>query len=582
MADLGNLFGSFVEGAKTGQELRDSNYKYMQNRAQARALRESIDPKTGKPVGLKYIQKLIEAGVDVDPATAQASRVSDLFGLGAKTAQNATTMEALGAKPKQDLLLEPDELARNQPDQATQTPSVGARFGVKPKAPASDNVDMSWADGVPPTPGTSTASTTGTTDVAAGAQTEPTNASGEGTEAAPLDLGSTRIKGQQAGTYKLPDIEVPTSERPATNDDFFSTFARNTDTSKITSGVAQAGKDAASPDDASLLTWTPQDDGSNVYQQYKSALDSQLKSGGYTSADDYLKRVYTSTLAANAPTAPNEGLLALGAEGIAKYRGEQQAYIAGLQQAKGKATAAVTEARGKLAEFAQKYGVNTVEQRKTEVGNGLVLRDPAKRDQAAALIVNMKNIENTKADLASAGVDGARLELVAPSVIRAYATSINPSMQLSEGNLAEVGAMLFPEAVADKAAMGKLVGALALYITKGDKSLFQTMISKVSATAPAQLQARLQTVLDHAAGLNAKNLQQYAVTAPTAPPATPPGAPGAPAAPPAKPPLPFDPAANAKKPAAKKDIKPKAPAIGTMRKGPGGRNQWYTSEGWKP
>ena len=161
-------------------------------------------------------------------------------------------------------------------------------------------------------------------------------------------------KGEEA--KMAPDNVGPDIFAPAPEDN--RTFTqRFEDSYNPTNTVTASAGGVGAPEDK-LFVWEPKNDGSNEFQQYKTALASKLKANGFADASEFLHAIYAQTIKANMPTAPNEGLLALGKEGIAKYRGEQKAYQAGLQKAQGLAEAEVTKAKEGLAEFAKQYGVN--------------------------------------------------------------------------------------------------------------------------------------------------------------------------------------------------------------------------------
>lgn len=540
-----NAMSSFPATAKTAAELRDQNYRYQQARAQGRAYRASVDPKTGKPIGTAFIQNLINEGVDIDPATAQAARMAEIYKTGNEAAQAGVGMESLGAKPRTTILAQPDEIQAAQERQAA--PSFFGRLFAKPQAtkveqpavaaePLSGTTD---AQGNPTTnaydfltaaPATKRSSPTGPSDI--GATAVPSSTSGtenraaatEAAQPAPVaeestalavpgsdrnlgSLGSSRITAPTEG--KLPPIEVERANPPV--DDYFSAMLRDVSL-QSSQQAAGNGVQGQAPDE-SLFAWNPQNDGSNAYTQYQAALDSQLKASGFNSASDYLKSVYTGALQSNVPPRPSAMLRAT-APG--EYYKAEAAWQSGMQQAQGKAQQAVIEARGKLADFAKQYGLNLVEQRKTEIGSNQVLRDPSKRTEAAALLTNRENIKSLKTDLANAGTDIAKLQLIAPTAIRAYATSLNPGQQLSEGNLREVGMTLYPEFGNSEQLMTQLAAGILLSF-KGDNSVLESFAKKAEQMGGAPLSARLTRLVDHADILNEKTLDSYVtgVKAPT-------------------------------------------------------------------
>lgn len=595
--EYANFFGDWTE---TAQKAQKTAYDYNQTRGLGAALRESIDPKTGKPVEAKYYELINKYKIDQDPAAEYFKRMAGIYKTGASAASDAAVMSGLGADPSK-LVTQPSDASAQ----------AGEMFGVKRK----------------------TAEPAGTTDVSSASVAEPEAAKAKPTEmdsrvvAEPGYITTEPTPGQP--TLIRPDLKAPVilpapAPAPAAEAPVAATNApvseMNLGSTRIvgtvpapepapaaapggmfvtdflrgikspTSGAASsagAGADGTADTDASLFAWAPADDGTNVYQQYKSALDSQLKAGGYTDASDYLRKTYDATLRENTPTSPNELQMLLGREGIAKYGDQRQAYAAAMQIAKGKAEKAVLEARGKLADFAKQFGVNTVEQRKTELPGGMVLRDPAKRNEAAALITNRETIKFAQDAVKAAGTDGAALEMAAPQVIRTYATALNPGQQLSEGNLAEVAASLYPEFGSNHDMLIKIAGAMMLSF-KGDDSALKGIFSKIQAISPVSLQARLSKLAHEAEVLNERALSTM-VTRPAAPASTEVPAP-APAAGPTAPAAPLSPEDKAaigaravvgpKKPVATSKKTGAAPKLGDTRKGPNGKTQYYTSKGW--
>lgn len=260
------------------------------------------------------------------------------------------------------------------------------------------------------------------------------------------------------------------------------------------------------------VKWEPKDDGSNEYRQFKTALDSQLKSLDMKSASDYLQKIGENTYKQNLYV-PNqmawmtkEGKIdysAMGAE-IAKVKDSDQ-------KARAKAEEAIQKAKDSLMETAKKYGVDTVEGRKLDIEN-YKLRDSSKRTEAASLITNKQNISNAKAAIKDAGVDTTKLALAAPQVIRAYATALNPGQQLSEGNLIEVSKVLYPDMASKPEFVAKLAGGLMRGIKDDDWSVFDQLTNYVDAGAPTKVAARMAKIASEAAVLNEKNLDNYVIS----------------------------------------------------------------------
>ena len=274
--------------------------------------------------------------------------------------------------------------------------------------------------------------------------------------------------------------------------------------------MAGSGHDADQNGD--MFKWEPTNVDGQQYQQFASALKTQLNAAGYSDAPSYLKGVYDSTFQANMPPAPNNLLLSQGLEGQAKYGKELQEYQAGLIKAKGEATKAVIAAKDKLAEFAKGYGDQTVEQRKSELGPNEILRDPSKRNEAAALKTNRQTVAFAAEAVKEAGTDTSKLALAAPQVIRAYATANNPGQQLSEGNLLESSKQLFPDYSDNKGFMVKATLALARGLRSNDWSGMDQLMNVVDASAPAALQARLARLASEAEKLNEINYSNYVIT----------------------------------------------------------------------
>lgn len=327
------------------------------------------------------------------------------------------------------------------------------------------------------------------------------------------DLGASTLQGNQGGTNapqveqlpELPPQPQGTISQAPDNRTELQTIEDRANAGPGPQGVAPA----VSAPPAALTTWEPKDDGSNQYRQFKTALDTKLQAMGLPDASAYLSQVYTQTYKENTPTPPNPMLLAQDGEGRAKYMQEQMAFAAGKQKAEGAAEAATLAARAALEGVAKEYGVVTVEQSKSELGPNEILRDPAKRDQAAALKTNFQLISATQDQLAKAGTNTTALSLIAPQVARAYATATNPGQQLGEGNLQEVARALYPEAFDDKRFMGKAISALARGFKNGDWSGLNQLSDYIDAGDPAAVSKRFQTTLAEAAKLNATTYGSY-------------------------------------------------------------------------
>lgn len=320
--------------------------------------------------------------------------------------------------------------------------------------------------------------------------------------------------GSKTGMFELPAPEIEDRQFKIPEESWLTEVARSTKPIVAGEDGSAGGAGNVPSVDPSLFSWEPQNDGSNAYTQYKNAQDSWLKSSGFQSTEDYLRKTYDSVLSSNMPTAPNPGLLALGREGVAKYKGEQASYLAGLNQAKGKAENAVLEARGKLTETAQKYGVSTIDQRKTEVPGNKILRDSSKRDTYSSLDGNFLTIKQGRDHLKKAGEDYAELLLAAPTVIRGYTTATSPGMQLSEGNLHESAMKLYPEFGSDSEMMTKFASALYMAVVKDDSSLLESYAKKAEQMTGKSLKKRLEAMSIESEDLNKRAIRNYIIDAP--------------------------------------------------------------------
>jgi hypothetical protein len=333
-----------------------------------------------------------------------------------------------------------------------------------------------------------------------------------------MDVGEGRLRGA-AQAAMLPPVDVQqtsTVVQPPDNRTSDQAVQDSWDPSKLGGANGSTGADASQE----MFTWAPKDDGSNQYQQYSTALDSKLKANGFASASEYLQKTYDATLRASiTKPQPNPMLRLQGPGGMVEYQKQANEYQADVASAQGKAQAAVMAERDKLAEFAKSYGVNAVEQRKSDLNSTYTLRDPAKRDEAAALVTNTTLIPKISTALDAAN-DTTALSLLAPQVARAYATALNPGQQLSEGNLAEVARVLYPEMVGEKLLMGKAILALARGFKNNDWSGITDLGAVVDSTGPAAVKVRFQNMLQEAQKLNETTLNSYVIRTPGAAPAS--------------------------------------------------------------
>lgn len=527
-------YANFFAGAPA--RAQDTQRRATENRA----ARYDLDQRTGLdaefaasldergvPVMSKFLQGAQARGLGVDAVNKYLASKQGMFKTAAENALEQQMIRSTGGDPS--LLLPQLQVPQPSPAPAADDQLADWLNPQPAPAKATPAAPVSFAD-----PGQADQYkfiTEGASNPSAeteqGAQTPavPVNITDPGVE------GEVRIVGQGTKAPEmgsLPALPVrDDTPKPPAPEGWFDEFARNVQPIQA-EGIGAAQGASSAERAAEITTWTPRNDGTNEYRQFATALDTNLKALGYPDASSYLKQVYNQELQANMPAQPNPSLRLLGREGMVKYQSEVAAYEAQLQQARGKAEAKVLEARDNLTKMARQYGVDTVDQRKAELPGGLLLRDQARRGEAAALITNAQNISLGKHDLAGAGTDGAKLMLVAPSIIRAYTTALNPGQQLSEGNLKESAMKLFPEFGGSEELLGKATLALALYMKDDDRTGIDALLSQVSQSSPIKLRTRLERMADEAAQLNSTTLSSYTVPrgrqAPEAPkpaPATP-------------------------------------------------------------
>lgn len=510
-----NEYANFFSGApsraqaaqRAATENRAARYDLDQRIGLDAEFAASLDER-GVPVMSKFLQGAQARGLGVDAVNKYLASKQGMFKLASENALEQQVIRSSGGDPSKllpALPVPPAPALANEQLADWLNPSATPAAQVK-EAPA---VPVSFAD-----PGQKDQYKFITEGAPEAAPAQPEAAA---RPAVPTDVatpgvdGEVRITGQVSkapdmGTLPPPPMREDTP-KPAV-EGWFDEFARNVQ--PIQADAISGDDTAAAAQRASDITsWAPKNDGTNEYRQFASALQTNLRALGYPDASTYLQQVYTQELQANTPPQPNPALRLLGREGMVKYQSEVAAYQAQLQQARGKAEAKVLEARDNLTKMARQYGVDTVDQRKSELPGGLVLRDQARRGEAAALITNAQNINLSKADLAHAGTDGAKLMLVAPSIIRAYTTALNPGQQLSEGNLKESAMKLFPEFGGSEQLTGKAVLALALYMKDDDRSGIDALMSTVSQSSPIKLRARLERMVDEANKLNNTTLSSY-------------------------------------------------------------------------
>lgn len=162
-----------------------------------------------------------------------------------------------------------------------------------------------------------------------------------------------------------PDVFAPA---PEDNRSFSQMFEDSFNPADSAMGkVPGVGGSEPSPD---LYKWEAKNDGSNAYRQFSSALTSMLNSNGYPDASAYLKAVGEAAYKKELPPAPNAALAMGGKEGMIKYQQQVQEYIAGLSKAEGARAQAVLAAKEKLAEFANRFGVQSHDEEKFNADMG--------------------------------------------------------------------------------------------------------------------------------------------------------------------------------------------------------------------
>lgn len=186
-----------------------------------------------------------------------------------------------------------------------------------------------------------------------------------------MDLGSGVIQGQ--GPVEKPVEEAKMSAPEAWNSYVPQPLQKDTRTAgqavqdtyqePKSEGVG-VGVDQAEANGE--FAWSPVDDNSSAFRKYKTTLDSRLKGAGMVDAEGnaspsmLLKKLYTATYNQNLSAKPDQRLIALGAEGRKKYLEMDAEYKASQIKAAGLASKAVLDARQKLSEEANTYGVQTI------------------------------------------------------------------------------------------------------------------------------------------------------------------------------------------------------------------------------
>lgn len=327
------------------------------------------------------------------------------------------------------------------------------------------------------------------------------------------------IGGQAASEdnpYNLGEGSI-TASAP-TGPDTRSWFQRFQDSYNPANSVAAMGLSGAqgpantNAPDSSLFDWTVKNDGTNEYRQYNSALSSMLDSYGYKDASSYLKDVYNKTLLENAapgvnpmavledPKNPGLGLSKMGQQLITAAQMNKQAV--------GKAESAVLEAKSKLAEFANRYGVQHFDEQNYKLPDGMMLYDKSNRQVASTLLANRQNITDAGAQLNKANtlID---LQQAMPMVARAYGQSFGN--QPTEFSLQESYKSAFPDL--DKGQITKLVFATIGAIKTGDWVALAHTFDNLNAADPGQMKANLANLLNSAHDINESNIKNYVIDA---------------------------------------------------------------------
>jgi hypothetical protein len=496
--DIGGDLARVAAGAQGFYDMR-------QKALAQRATKGLINPE-GDFDAKTYYQRAAELGLDPEHARAAMQWRASQLAAQADAANKAQAFRAQG--------YDPQSTGRNNAQYGEPAPQYVPRQQEPAAAKLTPEALHSYLKGQGNL--SKTVAAAEPTDQIA-AQTSAPSGFAQGEQMAPAPTGQeVQVTGQQAqtsGGTQLPEADLSYAQSAQTlvpgedRRDFLQKFEDSYDPA---SGMgAQAAQPLPTQTDP-MFQWEPQNDGSNQFQQFSAALNSKLKAEGYNSPSELLQATYANAIKANAPTMPNEALLMLGPDGLARYQGEMQTYMAGIQKAQGIAGQEVAKVRAGLSDYAKQVGVNTVEQSKSEIPGGL-LRDPAKRTEAAALITNQQNVENAseavKASVDANGPNVMKLMLAAPQVIRAYATALNPGQQLGEGNLLEVSKVMYPELPGPK--LIPVVAALGRGLRNNDWSGFKTISDAIDATAPQALYQRMSKLTEEAAKLNQISLASY-------------------------------------------------------------------------
>lgn len=278
--------------------------------------------------------------------------------------------------------------------------------------------------------------------------------------------------------------------------------------------------------DDSKFKWTPVNAGNNQYTQFADGLRLKLQAYGLTktkedgtydvegNASDYLKNVYDSTLqkSITAPQ-PNPTQLQLGPAGRAKYNEERLKYNADVARARGEADAAVIAAKEGLSQYAKEQGVNTVEDRKTQLTGNVRVKNEADFDAASALAENRGFTRKILADIDAAGDNVATLTSILPQLARGMATAWSPGQQITDGNLKEnVGTLYNGLRTENGQPVDESVKtALARLFMSGGKDTggFQDLTNRLDATSVQVLKQRMESAAKEAIIVSDNRYKHY-------------------------------------------------------------------------
>lgn len=282
-------------------------------------------------------------------------------------------------------------------------------------------------------------------------------------------------------------------------------------------GVQTQGAQAPASERAKdpVFAWAPQDDGSNAYRQYATALDSQLKANGFASAPDYLMSVYDSTYPQFVKPVPPAALMAT-PEGKIKY----QAMMAEHQQSKVEADArarqAVLAERKALTDAAKQYGTTIIDDLKTQTGDvsDQILLDPTQRNAYNALRGVQRVAPHIEKQLQEA-TDWVAIQTTLPAIVRLSVAATNPGQQVNEGAILENSQRLASKMGFElngsnaPAFVASLVAAF-----RGDGKPLTQMLSGLASSTPDMIKARGLALIREANDLATSSIPRYATRRP--------------------------------------------------------------------